>query len=149
MSRGLAFLILVCLAAQAVAAPPPPAHIGLVKVSRGAAWIERAPDRLPALIGAMVKAADVIATGPDGLVGITFIDDSVIALGYNSVLVIERFVYDPVTQRGGFETQLLVGTMSAKSGRLAREKAGMTVRTSRLSVSVRSTDVLVRAGGPR
>jgi hypothetical protein len=118
-------------------------------VSRGAAWIERAGTRQPAQVGARVQESDVIATGLDGSVGITFADDSLLSLGPNSTLVIERFTFDPTTHRGSFETSLRVGTLSAVSGRLTRQSSdAMKVRTPGAILGVRGTAFLVRAGVP-
>lgn len=127
----------------------PAADAGHVKVSRGAAWIERAGVRRPAQVGARIQEADVVATGPDGSLGITFADDSILSIGPNSTLVIERFAFDPTTQRGSFETSLRTGTLSAVSGRLTRESPdAMKVRTPAAILGVRGTEFLVRAGGP-
>jgi len=125
------------------------ADAGQIKVSRGAAWIERAGVRSPAQVGAKVQEADIIATGLDGAVGITFADDSLLSIGPNSRLVIERFAFDPTTQRGSFETSLRVGTLSAVSGRLTRQSPdAMKVKTPGAILGVRGTEFLVRAGGP-
>lgn len=127
----------------------PAADAGQVKVSRGAAWIERAGVRRPAQVGARVQEADVIATGPDGSLGITFADDSLLSIGPNSTLAIERFAFDPTTQRGSFETSLRTGTLSAVSGRLTRQSPdAMKVRTPAAILGVRGTEFLVRTGGP-
>lgn len=144
-------LTLVAAALVALALPPAAraADAGRIKVSRGAAWIERAGARQPAQVGTTVQEADVIATGPDGAVGITFADDSRLSIGPNSALVIERFTFDPTTHRGGFETSLRVGTLSAVSGRLTRQSPdAMKVRTPAAILGVRGTQFLVRAGAP-
>jgi hypothetical protein len=144
-------LSLVAAALIALALPPAAraADAGRIKVSRGAAWIERAGARQPAQVGTIVQEADVVATGPDGAVGITFADDSRLSIGPNSALVIERFTFDATTQRGGFETSLRVGTLSAVSGRLTRQSPdAMKVRTPAAILGVRGTEFLVRAGAP-
>jgi hypothetical protein len=143
-------LTLVAAALVALAFPPAAraADAGRIKVSRGAAWIERAGARQPAQVGARVQESDVIATGPDGAVGITFADDSLLSIGPNSTLVIERFAFDATTHRGSFETSLRTGTLSAVSGRLTRQSPdAMKVRTPTAILGVRGTEFLVRAGG--
>lgn len=140
--------IAAALVALAFPAAAPAADAGQVKIARGAAWIERGGVRRPAEVGAKVQESDVIATGPDGAVGITFADDSLLSIGPSSTLVIEHFSFDPTTQRGGFESTLRGGTLSAVSGRLTRQSPeAMKVRTPSAILGVRGTEFLVRAGG--
>jgi len=144
-----ALAVFAVMATLAFPHPAPAADAGQVKVSRGTAWIDRAGVRQPAQVGARVQEADIIATGPNGSLGITFADDSLLSIGPNSTLVIERFAFDPTTQRGSFETSLRVGTLSAVSGRLTRQSPdAMKVRTPGAILGVRGTEFLVRAGGP-
>ena len=87
--------------------------------------------------------------GPTDRSGITFADDSLLSIGPNSALVIERFAFDPTTHRGSFETSLRTGTLSAVSGRLTRQSPdAMKVRTPAAILGVRGTEFLVRAGAP-
>jgi hypothetical protein len=123
--------------------------VGQVKISRGAVRIERAGESLPAPVGAKVRASDVIVTGADGSVGITFADDSLLSLGPRSVLAIDRFVFDSTTHRGGFDASLRKGTLAAVSGKLARESGeAMRVRTPVAILGVRGTELVVRTGTP-
>lgn len=144
----------LCVAAAALIALLPvaaalAADAGQIKVSRGAAWIERGGTKLPARVGARVRETDVIATGADGSLGITFADDSLLSIGPNTVLVIERFTFDPTTQRGSFESSLRTGTLSAVSGKLTRQSPdAMKVRTPSAVLGVRGTEFLVRTGEP-
>jgi hypothetical protein len=123
------------------------ANAGKVKVSRGAAWIERAGNRLPAQVGTAVQESDVIVTGADGSLGITFADDSLLSIGPNSAVAIDRFAFDPATHRGSFQTTLRKGTLSAVSGKLTRQSPdSMKVRTPSAILGVRGTEFLVRTG---
>lgn len=122
---------------------------GQVKVARGAAWIQRAGTRLPAQVGARVGPSDVIVTGADGAIGITFADDSRLSVGPNSTLAIDRFAFDSTTHQGGFETSLRQGTLAAVSGKLARQSPdAMTVKTPAAILGVRGTEFVVRTGEP-
>jgi hypothetical protein len=123
------------------------ADAGQIKVARGAAWVERGGTRQPAQIGLRVQESDVVATGPDGALGIAFADDSLLSMGPNTVLAIERFAFDPTTHRGAFESSLRTGTLSAVSGKLTRQSPeAMKVRTPSAVLGVRGTEFLVRAG---
>ncbi len=128
-----------------------PAHhaladgVGLVKVSKGSVHIERAGKRLAAPVGTIIESADRIVTGRDGSAGITFLDNSRLALGPGSTLAIDRFNFDQTTHEGNFDTTLRRGTLSAVSGKLAKHSPkAMTVRTRSTILAVRGTEFVVR-----
>jgi hypothetical protein len=129
------------------AAPARAADAGIVKTARGAAWIERAATRTPARVGAPVAASDVVVTGADGAVGITFADDSRLSVGPNSTLAIDRFAFDPTTHQGRFDSSLRQGTLAAVSGKLVRQSPdAMTVKTPVAILGVRGTTFAVHTG---
>jgi hypothetical protein len=122
---------------------------GQIKVSKGAVHIERAGQRLPAPVGAKVQPGDIVVTGADGAVGILFADASLLSAGPESRLAIDTFLFDSTTNQGAFETTLEKGTLSAVSGKLAKQSPdAMKVRTPVTVLGVRGTEFLVRAGGP-
>ena len=114
---------------------------GHVKVSRGTVQIERAGQKRPAEVGAAVQSGDVVTTGTDGSVGITFLDNSLLSAGPNSVLSIDRFAFDTTTHTGALETSLRSGTLAAVSGKIAKQSPGaMKVRTPSAVLGVRGTE---------
>lgn len=127
----------------------PADDIGRIKVSTGAVYIERQGTRLPAPVGAPVRQADVVVTGPDGSAGITFVDDSLLSIGPDSVLALDRLSFDPTTHGGAFDTSLRQGTLAVVSGKLAKQSPdAMKVRTPAAILGVRGTEFVVRTGGP-
>jgi hypothetical protein len=124
------------------------ADAGRIKTVRGAAWIERAGARVAVSVGTPVRQDDVIVTGADGTVGISFADDSRLSIGPHTALAIDRFTFDPTTHEGGHETSLRRGTLAAVSGKLARQSGdAMKVWTPTAVLGVRGTEFAVRAGG--
>jgi hypothetical protein len=122
---------------------------GHIKVARGQVHIERAGRTLPAVAGAVVEAGDVVVTGADGSVGITFLDNSLLSAGPRSVLAIDRFAFDSTTHQGAFQSSLRKGTLAVVSGKIARQSPGaMTVRTPAALLGVRGTEFVVRTGEP-
>ena len=119
--------------------------VGQIKVSTGAVRIERDGTTLPAPVGAGVRQSDVVVTGPDSSVGITFADDSLLSVGPNSVLAIDRFAFDSTTHRGAFDSSLKKGTLAVVSGKLAKQSPdAMKVKTPAALLGVRGTEFLVR-----
>jgi hypothetical protein len=140
-SRLLAMTLAMLVAAPAAAAGP---GVGMVKTSAGDVRIERDGQSLPAPVGTRVEATDVVRTGKGGSVGISFLDQSRLSLGPNSVLAIDRFEFDPTTHAGAFDSTLRRGTLSAVSGKLAHQSPkAMRVRTRSTVLAVRGTEFVV------
>jgi len=120
---------------------------GQIKVSKGSAQIERAGKKLCANVGQGVQPGDVVITGSDGSVGITFRDNSLVSIGPDSVLAIDRFVFDSTTHQGAFDSSLKQGTLAVVSGKLAKQSPeAMKVKTPAAILGVRGTEFLVRTG---
>src|SRR5262245_30866413 len=123
------------------------ADVGSLKVVKGTVHIERGGQRVRAAVGEKVQTSDVVVTGPDGAVGIAFLDNSLLSAGPDTVLAIESFAFDPTTHAGRFETSLRQGTLSVVSGKIARQAPeAMKVRTPAAMLGVRGTEFLVRTG---
>ncbi|HXD95307.1 MAG TPA: FecR domain-containing protein [Candidatus Acidoferrum sp.] len=144
MRYGIGGLVAVAmLVAAGVAAAD---DVGRVKVVKGGVDIDRAGRSLPASIGMRLQEGDVIVTGRDGSVGVTFNDDSLLSVGPDSVLAIDRFAFDSTTHAGRFDTSLRQGTLSAVSGKIAKQSPdAMKVRTPSTILGVRGTEFVVRA----
>jgi hypothetical protein len=135
---GVGFAVLVT--GEAVAQ-----DIGRVKTVKGTVHIEREGRRELALVGSGVRQADTLVTGPDGAVGVTLADDTLLSAGPNSVLAIERFAYE-ANQPGSLEAALTQGTLAVVSGRIAKQAPdAMRVKTPAAILGVRGTEFVVRA----
>jgi len=118
---------------------------GQIKTSKGSAQIDRSGQKLSAAVGQVVQQGDTVVTGADGSVGITFRDSSLVSIGPDSVLVIDRFVFDPTTHQGNFDASLKQGTLAVVSGKLAKQSPdAMKVKTPAAILGVRGTEFLVR-----
>jgi hypothetical protein len=147
MNRIALLLLIMVTAAPAPAVAQEAGHL---KVVKGAVQIERAGQQVPATLGALVQAGDVVVTGADGSVGITFLDNSLLSAGPNSVLAIDRFAFDSTTHQGAFESSLKKGTLAVVSGKLAKQSPdAMKVKTPAAVLGVRGTEFLVRTGDPK
>ena len=142
--RGLARMGAAALLAAAAAAAL--ADIGQIKVSKGAVTVQRGGQTLAASVGLRLQAQDTVSTGADGAVGITMRDNSLLSLGPNSILALERFDFDAATLEGRFDSELQRGTLAVSSGRIAKQSPqSMTVRTPTAVLGVRGTDFVVAA----
>jgi hypothetical protein len=134
-------LVTLCLATAASAA-----DIGQIKISKGQVTVEREGRTVPGPVGTRLRAADIVRTGADGSVGITMDDDSLLSAGPSSVLSLDRYAFDPATNRGRFDASLNKGTLAVISGRIAKQAPdAMTVRTPTAVLGVRGTQFAVSA----
>jgi hypothetical protein len=122
------------------------AAIGFVKTASLHAGITHNGTLRDAAIGMAVYEQDVLETGRDGQVGVTFKDDTRVALGPNTRVVIKRFVFAPADKHYGFVLRLLIGTMQYLSGLSAKLSPQSTsIETPTATVGVRGTRLLIRA----
>jgi hypothetical protein len=125
------------------------ADAGRVKTSRGAVTIERAGQRLPASVGMPVQEKDVVSTGADGSVGISFTDNSMLSAGPNSVLILDKYAFDAASGKGAMEANLARGTLAAVSGkRVKSAPESMKIRTPAAIMGVRGTEFVVKVEDP-
>ena len=92
--RLIAVLFTVGLPLAANAADDPSA-VGAVDSVENEAKIVAGDTVTPATIGTPVHLRDELRTGPEGRLRITFRDDTLLTLGENASVVIDRYVYDP------------------------------------------------------
>jgi len=140
---------LVTLAAVVFAAASYASDVGQIKNVRGTVHVERDGQRLAAAPGMGVRQADVLVTGADGAVGVTFLDNSLLSLGPGSALAIERYSFDSTTHDGHFDAALKRGTLAVVSGRIVkRSPEAMRVRTPSAIMGVRGTEFVVKVDEP-
>ncbi len=118
--------------------------IGHVKTVEGAAFLVRDAAR-PVEIGAPVMAKDVLETGADGSIGVTFVDGSTIALGPDSRLAMEQYSFDSAAFTGSFLANLNQGTLVMTTGDIARTGPdAVEVATPDAILGVRGTTFAVK-----
>ncbi|WP_434516376.1 FecR domain-containing protein [Dechloromonas sp. ARDL1] len=121
---------------------------GMVKVSKGVVSIEREGRKLAATVGTPVQVADRVRTGEDGSVGITLRDNTLLSAGPNSLIVIDRFAYDSVTQDGKVSVGIRKGTLAVASGRIAkRTPESVDFHTPTSILGVRGTEFVIEVAG--
>ena len=121
------------------------ADAGQIKTSSGTVYLERSGKRLPASVGTAVQEADRVVTGADGSAGITFTDNSLLSVGPNTVLEIQKYQFDSTTHAGQFDANLKKGTLAVISGRMVKQSPeSMRVRTPSSIMGVRGTEFVVK-----
>jgi len=138
--------MLIATAGGASAAETTP--IAQIKKVTGQAAVLRPGERRPAVVGAMLFVKDVIETGPDGGIGITFTDNTVFSAGPSSEIALAEFQFDSNDFRGAMLADMRRGTMAVVSGDIARSTPGaMKIRTPTAILGVRGTTFAVQVYG--
>lgn len=103
--------------------------------------IQRKKENLEGKKGTKVEMDDAVRT-MQGKVGITFDDDTKVLVNENSRLVIDDFVYDPNSTKGGkLAINVAHGTVRYASGQIAKNNPqSIAVNTPVATIGVRGTD---------
>jgi hypothetical protein len=126
-------------------AVPAAAEIATVKRVTGSAAIERNKKPLPVVAGTKLETGDLLSTGKDGRISVTFIDDSRFSVGPDSRIRLTQFDFDDATHKGSSKTQVEKGALAVVSGQIAHENPkGMTVQTPTSVLGVRGTRFVVK-----
>ena len=123
--------------------------VGQVKVTKGDVHVEREGARIPATVGMPIRQADRLVTGADGTVGVTFADNSLLSVGPNSALAVDKFSFNPSTHEGQFDASLQRGTLAVISGKMVKQSPeAMKIRTPASILGVRGTEFVVKVADP-
>ncbi|MGE5514486.1 MAG: Ig-like domain-containing protein [Bacteroidota bacterium] len=97
-------------------------------------------------VGDVVYQGDVIVTGNDGAVGITFADASTFALGKSGRMTIDELVYDPASDAGHSALSVVKGAFSYASGHIAKTAPeAATLKTPVMTIGIRGTTIAGQA----
>ena len=122
--------------------------IAQVKTASGQVTVVRDGANLPAKVGDFLYEKDVIQTGGDGAIGITFTDNTAMSTGPNSEVALEEYRFDSNNFNGAMLTDMRKGTLAMVSGDIARSSPGaMKVKTPTAILGVRGTRFAVQVQG--
>jgi hypothetical protein len=135
LRTSLIVLLLVLLPQLSYAAA-----IGNVVLQEGVASVERKGTESDLNLDSDIMFMDNVKTGK-GEVGITFIDDTNVAVSSQSSLIIDDFVYDPNSAEGSkLVLKIALGTVRYASGNIAKlNKQSVDIRTPTARIGVRGT----------
>ena len=118
--------------------------IGAIETLQGTVTAIRADgSRFTLQQGDQVYQGDVIETGGEGGIGMTFADGTTFSLGEEGRMVLDELIYDPETDEGTSAFSVIQGAFSFVSGAIAKSGSdAMTVRTPVATIGVRGTMVV-------
>jgi len=114
--------------------------IGNVVQHKGNASVERSGEKTDLKKGSDIEFKDNVRTGKGG-VGITFVDDTNVAVSSHSSLVIDEFIYDPNSKTGSkLVMNIALGTVRYASGNIAKlSNQNVDIRTPTARIGVLGT----------
>jgi hypothetical protein len=122
--------------------------VAQVKNVTGQVTILRSGERLPAQVGDLLFEKDLLETGPNGGIGITFVDNTVFSTGPNSRLAIDEFRFDSNNFQGSMLADMRQGTLAVVSGDIPRTSpSAMKIKTPTAVLAVRGTTFAVQVYG--
>ncbi len=132
---------MACLMAQGAMAQ----DIGRIKnVTEGGVQVIRDGRTLQANSGFPLEQGDVVNTRRGQRVGITFNDNTRMALGPNSSITLTQYEYDRRRQIGRSVTRVNRGSLGVDSGNIPRSgRNAMRIRTPTSTLGVRGTTFVV------
>jgi VCBS repeat-containing protein len=128
--------------AQAGNNPAPSQVIGHVTKLQGSASVIRNGVSIILNNGDNVEKGDVVQSGSNSTVGITFIDGTVFGLSSNARMVLNEMVYDPNGSSNTSLMSLVAGTITFVAGETAKH-GDMKIDTPVATMGIRGTAVLV------
>jgi hypothetical protein len=107
---------------------------------KGNASVERSGEKTDLKKGSDIEFKDNVRTGK-GDVGITFVDDTNVAVSAHSSLVIDEFIYDPNSKTGSkLVMNIALGTVRYASGNIAKlSNQNVDIRTPTARIGVLGT----------
>ncbi|CAB1367386.1 FecR domain-containing protein [Denitratisoma oestradiolicum] len=141
---NLSLVVALLIVSNLALAEPDVGWVAQIKVARGIINVERTGQRHPGLVGMRLKQNDIITTAGNGSAGLMFLDNSMLSLGPDAEVSLQRFSYDPVTYMGAFDAFVKRGTVSVQSGNIARQSAdAMRVTTPKAEIKGDARSYLV------
>lgn len=119
--------------------------IGIIKTISGDVYLTNPIAEIKAVPNMKLNQGDSIRTGPNSNAGLIFEDDTVVSLGSNSEMIIEKFLFDPAAKKLEFVARMLQGTFSFISGQIAKLAPNQVkLETPDATLGVRGTKFLVK-----
>lgn len=136
--------LLSCAVVPGFANPVFAYEAGIIKTVRGQVRIERGSSQLQAKVGDPVQELDRVMAQSGSSVGISMNDETLLSIGPNSTLVIDKYSYDPVTRDGTVATSILKGTLRYVTGLIGRaHPQAIKVTTANATIGIRGTEFIV------
>ena len=140
------FLVLVmAMSVAAGASSAQDAVIGYVKTVQGDAAVWVAGQATPAQPGTQVKVGNVLKTGKQGSMGVTFQDETLISLGPDTEITVDEYLFAPGKGELKLSASIAKGSLNYVSGIIAKLKPqAVNLKTPTGTIGVRGTHFVAK-----
>jgi hypothetical protein len=143
--KKIVFWLATFLLATSLNADERSGSIGYVMKVQGEAFVTVDGMMQPATIGMPLQIGNSLKTGPDGSMGVTLEDDTVMSFGPNSELTVDAFLFEPAQGELKLSATISRGTLNFISGVIAKLKPeAVEINTPTGTIGVRGTHFLVK-----
>lgn len=119
--------------------------IGKTKTSKGDVVVIRNARQIPLSFGDKIFQNDTIRTGTASSVGIIFEDNTVLSLGPDSEILIDKYVFAPEQGIFSMIARMVKGTASYLSGIIGKQSPeSVKLQTPDATIGIRGTHFLVQ-----
>jgi hypothetical protein len=124
------------------------AAIGYVKTVKGDAMVISGSQQTKAEVGTPIATGNKLKTGPNGSMGVTFKDNTVMSFGPNTELTVDEYLYKPNQGKLKLGATMAKGTLAYLSGAIAHIKPdAVSVKTPTGTIGVRGTHFVLKVEG--
>ncbi|HEY2773047.1 MAG TPA: FecR domain-containing protein [Candidatus Binatia bacterium] len=143
MRRILLAAIILTLAASGVASAAE--AIGYVKTVSGSSSVVRDGSERSLAVGAAVFENDTLKTAKESSLGVTMKDGTTLSAGPETVLLLDKYAYQPASKQLGFVARVSQGTLDFVSGMLGKlAPESVAIETPTGVIGMRGTHFVVR-----
>lgn len=129
--------------AAIIAQPVVAEEIGRIKnVTQGGVEVIRNSEKLRGISGFKLEEGDILVTGQGQRVGITFLDNTRLAVAPGSRMIISQYRYDRARETGESLMRIERGAVGVDSGKLSRS-GRMKFSTPTSTLGVRGTTFVI------
>ncbi|AHL73929.1 hypothetical protein CH92_01985 [Stutzerimonas stutzeri] len=122
--------------------------IGYVMKVQGDASVTSRGQTIDARLGQAVIIGATLRTGPDGSMGVTLTDNTVMSFGPNSEFTLDEYQFEPAHEELRLSARISGGTLNFISGVIAKLKPeAVELKTPTGTIGVRGTHFLVKVDG--
>ncbi len=144
--RWLCFLAACSFSAMAFCAEDE--IIGYVKTATGESLLIASGKTVKAEPGTPVQLGNILKTGKQGSLGVTFKDNTIMSIGPDTELSVDEYLYTPAKGDLKLAANMLKGTLNYSSGVIAKLKPeAVSLKTPTGNIGVRGTHFVVMVAG--
>jgi len=118
--------------------------IAIVKKVSGDIFVKRAEKNIKISIGDQLQEGDLISTKKNSNVGMVFHDGTMLSLGENSILSVDKYIFKPLAKKFVFDINMKKGLATFESGKIGKlAPESVKFRVPEGTVGIRGTKFYV------